>query len=237
MNSVAGGGTLLTFPTLIWLGLPSVTANATSTVVIWPGIVGTVWGYRREVRAASPRMLWLVVPCVFGGIVGAILLRRTPGAVFDVIVPFLLLFASLLLMVNDPVQRLLKRTQATPHQSPAWFAGAVLFMFLCSVYGGYFGAGIGILILAAMSLAGLTDIHEMNALRALYGLSVNGVAALYFVWAKMVYWPYFAVMVLGAIAGGYGGALIARRLGARTVRRMAIAIGFGMAVSLFVKLL
>jgi uncharacterized membrane protein YfcA len=231
MNSVAGGGTLLTFPALIWVGLSSVTANATSTIAVWPGIVGTIWGYRRELRCSKPRMLWLVVPSLIGGLTGAALLRRTPNGVFDAIVPLLLLFATVLLMANEPIQRLLKKDR--PSQ---WFAAAVVFQFLVAIYGGYFGAGIGILMLAAMSLLGMTDIHEMNALRALYGGCINGIAAAYFVGMKMVYWPFFVVMVLGTIAGGYGGVVFARRLGARAVRRIAIAIGLAMTVSLAVKL-
>src|SRR5580700_415179 len=108
INSLAGGGTLLTFPTLIWLGLPSINAHATSTVAIWPGTVGTIWGYRAELRTSSPRMLALVFPSIVGGILGALLLNYTPPAVFDALVPFLILFATLLFMVQEPIQRRLK---------------------------------------------------------------------------------------------------------------------------------
>src|SRR5581483_1816844 len=108
INSVAGGGTLVTFPTLIWLGLPSINANATRTVAIWPGTVGTIWGYRQELRTANSRMLALVFPSILGGILGALLLNRTPPAVFDALVPFLILFATLLFMIQEPVQRRLK---------------------------------------------------------------------------------------------------------------------------------
>ncbi len=235
INSVAGGGTLLTFPTLIWLGLPSINANATSTVAIWPGTVGTIWGYRQELRASSPRMLALVAPSIVGGILGALLLNRTPPAVFDALVPFLILFATLLFMIQEPIQKRLKISHPESHKSTRWLIGAMTFQLLVALYGGYFGAGIGILMLAALSVLGFTDIHQMNGFKALLGASINGVAALYFIWARMVYWPEFVEMVIGAIIGGYGGALIARRIGGAAVRRIVIIVGLSMAVSMFVK--
>ena len=235
INAVAGGGTLVSFPTLIWLGLPSVTANATSTVAIWPGSLGGMWGYRRELRSASPRMLALVVPSLIGGIGGALLLRWTPPAIFDELVPFLILFATILFMAQEPVQRKLKTAGAATHQSSKWMVGAMLFQLLVALYGGYFGAGIGILMLAALSILGLTDIHQMNGLKNFFALCINGVAALYFIWAKMVYWPDVLIMAAGAITGGYGCASLARRLGRSALRRIVIVIGFGMALALFVK--
>lgn len=147
INSVAGGGTLVTFPKLIWLGLSSVTANATSTVATWPGSLGAMWGYRRELSVAEPRMLTLVAPSLVGGIVGALLLRLTPTAVFDQLVPFLILFATLLFMAQEPIQRALKAGRQSADNSPQWLFGAILVQLLVAVYGGYFGAGIGILML------------------------------------------------------------------------------------------
>jgi uncharacterized membrane protein YfcA len=235
INSVAGGGTLVTFPTLIWLGLPSVTANATSTVAIWPGSLGAMWGYRRELASTGPRMLALVIPSLVGGIAGALLLQLTPASVFDQLVPFLILFATLLFMAQEPIQRRLKTADPAEHESPRWLFGAVLFQLLVALYGGYFGAGIGILMLAALSILGLTDIHEMNGLKNFFAICINGVAALYFIWAKMVYWPDVIIMAVGAIVGGYGGAGLARRMGRVAVRRAVIGIGFGMALSLFIK--
>jgi uncharacterized membrane protein YfcA len=236
INSVAGGGTLITFPVLIWLGLPSVTANATSTVGIWPASASSLWGYRREVRSTEPRMLVLLVPSLIGGIAGALLLRWTPPATFDVLVPFLVLFATFLFMAQEPIQRKLNTADAAAHKSPRWLAGAVIFQLFVALYGGYFGAGIGILMLAALSILGLTDIHQMNGLKNFFGGCINGVAAIYFIWAQMVYWPYAIIMALGAIAGGYAGAGVARRIGRTAVRRIVVAIGFGMAISLFLKL-
>jgi uncharacterized protein len=232
INSVAGGGTLVSFPTLIWLGLDSVTANATSTVAIWPGTVGSVWGYRRELRGVQSRFLLMVVPSLVGGIAGAILLRRTPTATFDRLVPLLILFATVLFMAQETVQRKLGTGSAATRKSMKWLVGGLLFQLIVGVYGGYFGAGIGILMLAALSILGLKDIHEMNSLKAVLAGSVNGIAAIYFIWARMIYWPYVLLMAVGAIAGGYGGAGVARKLGRTTVRRIVILIGLGMAVSM-----
>lgn len=235
INSVAGGGTLVSFPTLVWLGLNSVTANATSTVAIWPGTVGSTWGYRRELREAEPRFRVLIVPSLIGGILGALLLRWTPASVFDKLVPFLILFATLLFMAQETIQRKLKIKDSAAHHSTKWLAGALLFQFAVGVYGGYFGAGIGILMLAALSILGLTDIHEMNSLKVVFGGSINGIAAAYFIWAGMVYWPDVLVMAVGAILGGWGGAGTARRIGRTAVRRIVVGLGFVMAISLFVK--
>jgi uncharacterized protein len=235
INSVAGGGTLISFPTLIWLGLNSVTANATSTVAIWPGTVGSVWGYRRELRNAEARFRILIVPSLVGGLLGALLLRWTSSATFDKLVPWLILFATLLLTAQEPVQRLLKTTHTERHRTTRWLVGAIAFQFLVGIYGGYFGAGIGILMLAALSILGLQDIHEMNSLKVVFGGTINGIAAAYFIWAGMVYWPDVLIMAAGAIAGGYGGAGVARKLGRTAVRRIVIAIGFGMAISLFIR--
>ncbi len=171
INSIAGGGTLVSFPTLIWLGLDPVTANATNTVAVWPGSLGAMWGYRRELRETEPRMLVLVVPSIVGGIAGALLLRLTPAPLFGRLVPFLILFATLLFMVQEPIQRWLRastsetagsettgsetagsETTGGAQHSGKWLAGAIVFQFFVGVYGGYFGAGIGILMLAALSI-------------------------------------------------------------------------------------
>jgi uncharacterized membrane protein YfcA len=233
INSVAGGGTLVSFPALVGLGLPSITANATSTVAIWPGSLGGMLGFRRELQGMSPRMYALVVPSLIGGIVGAMLLKLTPASVFDRLVPLLILFATCLFMAQDAVQRLLRIGSSTSR--PGWFAGALAFQLAVGVYGGYFGAGLGIMMLAALSIIGLSDIHQMNGLKNLLALCVNGVAALYFVWNGMVYWPDVVVMAIGAIAGGVGGAGLARRLGRPAVRRIVIAVGLVMAVKLMLR--
>lgn len=233
INSVAGGGTLVSFPALIWLGLPSTIANATSTVAIWPGSLGGMIGFRDNLRGMEPRMYALIAPSLVGGIAGAMLLRLTPTSVFDRIVPLLILFATCLFMAQDAVQRLLKiGSGADAPRSRRWLWGALAFQLVVGLYGGYFGAGLGIMMLAALSIIGLTDIHQMNGLKNLLALCINGVAALYFVAKGMVYWPDVIVMAIGAIAGGVGGAGIAKRLGRVTVRRVVVAVGLVMAVKL-----
>ena len=234
INSVAGGGTLVTFPALVWLGVPSIVANATNAVSMTPGSMASAWGYRREL-GSSKRMLVLMAPSLIGGICGALLLRLTPPGVFDRLVPFLILFATLLFMAQQQVQRLLKTQAALDHSSSRWLTGAIVFQFFVSLYGGYFGAGMGILMLAALSIIGMTDIHQMNGWKNVFGTCINGIAAVYFVASGMVSWPFAVVMTAGSIAGGAGGAGLARRLGRDAVRRIVIVIGFGMALSLYFK--
>jgi uncharacterized protein len=230
INSVAGGGTLLTFPTLIWLGLPSVSANMTSTIAVWPGSLAGVWGFRRELATVDRRMYALAVPSVAGGILGAVLLRVTPTDVFDWILPFLILFATCLLVAQDALQRRFNfATMRDPRSH--WLSWTMLFQFGVAVYGGYFGAGIGILMLAALSLMGHTDIHQMNGLKNLFAVCINGVASLYFAVTGDIYWGDAALMAAGSVAGGIGFAALFRRLGRQTVRRVVIAVGFLMTLS------
>ena len=234
INSVAFGGTLITFPTLIWLGLNSVTANATSTIAIWPGTVASSCGFRRELRGLEGRLFSLLVPSLVGGLAGAWLLRLTPPSLFDRLVPYLILFATLLFLAQEPVQRYLKTSGGSQH-SAKWLLGAGAFQLLVAVYGGYFGAGIGILMLAAFSVIGLTKVHEMIGLKVLLGGAINAVAVIYFVWNRMVYWPHAIVMVIGSLVGGYGGAVFARRLSGVAIRRIVIIMGFGLACLFFIR--
>lgn len=235
INSVAGGGTLVSFPALVWLGVPSIVANATNTVAMWLGSLGSFWGYRKEMTGLSRRILLLIVPSMIGGILGAILLKLTPSSTFDRLVPILVLFATLLFLVQDGVQRLLKTSDAAAHQSNLWLWGSIGFQFLVAVYGGYFGAGIGILMLAALGIMGLTDIHQMNGLKNIFAGCINGVAAVYFIASGLISWPHALIMIVGAISGGYLGAGAARKMGRPIVRRLVIAIGFTMTVALAVK--
>ncbi len=236
INSVAGGGTLLTFPALVWVGLPSTIANATSTVALVPGSLGGVWGYRNDLPGLPASTYALIVPGVLGGIAGAILLVLTPTEVFDRLIPLLILFATVLFMLQEPVQRMIKTTGKAHAGSKRWLIGAMLFQFLVSVYGGYFGAGMGILMLAAFGIMGFTDIHQMNGLKNFLALCINGVAALYFIWYEMVSWPFALVMAVGATAGAVWGAGMARRLGPKAVRKIVIGVGFTMAASMLLRM-
>ena len=235
INSVAGGGSLVSFPTLIWLGLPPIAANATNKAAIWLGTIGSVWGYRRELRGVDPRVYALIVPSVIGGIGGAVLLYRTPVVVFDRLVPVLILFATCLFMAQESLQRRFDLSAAHAARSH-WLSWTMLFQLAVALYGGYFGAGIGILMLAALSVMGHTDIHRMNGLKNLLATCINGVSAAYFVFADLVIWSDALVMAVGAIVGGVGGANIARRIGRNTVRRVVVVVGFVMALSLLARL-
>jgi len=235
INSVAGGGTLVSFPTLVWLGVPSKLANGTNTVALWPGSLGSVWGYRREMRGLDPRVYALVVPSLLGGIAGAVLLELTPTAIFDRLIPFLILFATLLFWVQEPIQR--RFNLSAMHEARShWLSWTMLFQLAVGIYGGYFGAGIGILMLAALSLMGHSDIHQMNGVKNLLALTINGIASVYFIYVGLVVWQDALVMMAGAIVGGVGGAGIARRLGRTAVRRIVIAIGVVMAISMMFRL-
>jgi hypothetical protein len=235
INSVAGGGTLVSVPTLIWLGVPAINANATSTIALWPGSLGSVWGYRRELAGADRRLSALVVPSVVGGLAGAVLLHNTPPDLFEQLIPALILFATCLFMAQEPLQR--RFNLAAMHDARShWLSWTMLFQLMVGVYGGYFGAGIGIMMLAALSLMGHTDIHQMNGVKNLLTVCINGIAAFYLAFTGLVFWPDAGAMAGGAIAGGILGAGAARRLGRSTVRRIVIAIGFTMSLTMFLRL-
>jgi uncharacterized membrane protein YfcA len=248
VNSVAGGGTLLTFPALLAAGQLSTVANATSTVALWPGQLSSLWGYRQEIEQNAKAFVPLLAIGLVGGISGALLLTRTPSRVFDHIVPFLVLLATLLFMAQEPLARWQRaRTEAVaPLRSEAEAAdlapakssslhltpGIALFLLGVAVYGGYFGAGIGILTLAAFGLMGMTNIHQMNGVKSVFTLGINGIAAVLFVAKGLVDWRIAGMMALGSIFGGYAGAGIARRIGQKNVRRIVIAIGLILTLSL-----
>jgi uncharacterized membrane protein YfcA len=229
VNSIAGGGTLLTFPALVWLGLPPISANATSTVALWPGSFGSMWAYRRQLTGTREWLVWFTMPSVAGGIIGAQLLLHTSAARFDAIVPFLVLGATVLFMLQQPLSRRLARRATEEHAIAAplprpggWVLAA---QFAVAIYGGYFGAGIGILMLATLGAMGLGDIHRMNGLKNWGAMCINAIAAITFALSGIVTWPVAGTMAIGGLAGGYGGARLALRVGQKWVRRAVVAIG------------
>lgn len=253
MNSIAGGGTLLTFPALIGLGVPPIIANATSTVALLPGTLGSLWGYRRELEGARKLAMRLAIPSVLGGLIGAFFLLRTEPATFSALAPWLVLGATLLFVLQAPVLRWIRRRSSSdsrtvpdsearriPHPTEGELdvrpSAFVLFLqFLIGVYGGYFGAGIGILMLAALGIAGLTNIHRMNGLKNWAGMCMNFVAAAAFAASGLVNWPVALAMGVGATAGGYAGSGLAQRVSQATVRRAIAVIGFGSALWLLTR--
>src|SRR5437879_7364725 len=203
LNSIAGGGTLLTFPILIWLGLDPKVANATSTVALWPGLFGGVFGYRREMDDSSLILMRLGVVSVIGGGLGAWLLIVTPSPTFARLVPFLILFATILFMMQSPVNRWLRLPVAGEESTTAWWIGAIVFQFFSAIYGGYFGAGNGILMLAAMGLLGLHELHRANGIKNFLGICINSVAVLSFSLKHLVVWPDALLMACAATMGGF----------------------------------
>jgi uncharacterized membrane protein YfcA len=268
-NSVAGGGTLLTFPALIGLGVPPVVANATSTVALWPGALSSLWGYRAEVAGARRWARALILPSVLGGLVGAWLLLVGGDAWFERMVPWLVFGATLLFVAQRPVLQLVARRRATTaaragppeaateqeatvrdtaspeaiapeaiardaaRHGPTW--KALVFQFFVAIYGGYFGAGAGILTLASLGIIGFTNIHRMNGLKNWTALCFNAVAILSFALWGVIDWPLAALMSVGTTIGGYGAAGLARRAPQALVRNLVAAIGFASAAWLLVR--
>jgi hypothetical protein len=231
INSVAGGGTMVTFPILMFLGLPPIVANATSTVAIWPGSLGSIWGFRQELKRTDRTLRTLVFPSLIGGVVGAYLLRHTDSATFERMVPFLIFFATALFMVQGTIQRHL--AGSTSHGSHAIgnkLGLALVCQLLIGIYGGYFGAGVSIVMLSALSMFGQTDILEMSALTSLFSLCINGSAVLVFIVAGLVDWPFVLAMAFCAVAGGILAAGIAKRIGRVAVRRFVITVGLTMTL-------
>ena len=234
VNAMAGGGTLLTFPALLTL-LGPVAANATSTMSLLPGSLSAALGYRAELRESRHHLVLLWPPSLVGGIAGSLLLIRLPEKVFAHAVPWLLVTASVLLLLQRPLMRYIgAHPHATPHGRTV--AAVVFFQFLVGVYGGYFGAGIGILMLSSLAFMGIPDIHHMNAVKNILAATMNGVSAIIFVAAGVVVWKYAAIMAVAAILGGYAGARVARRMKPDYVRAIVIVIGFLVAAWSWVSL-
>jgi uncharacterized membrane protein YfcA len=236
INSIAGGGTLISFPTMVWLGRDPILANATNAVAMWPGSLAGAYGFRRELATARQWLLLLILPSLAGGGLGAWLLLRTPTSTFERLVPFLILGATLLLAAQEMItKRLGILSRAHERPTAGWITFVFLFQFLVGTYGGYFGAGMGILMLAALGLIGLTDIHQMNGLKNVLAVGINGIAAVYFALSGAVIWRDALILTLGTVTGGILGARLAQRLGRRFVRAFVVAIGMAMTVALLLK--
>ena len=214
-------------------------ANATSTVALWPGAVGSLWGYRSELAGARAWAIRFAIPSLAGGLIGAVLLLRTPAERFDAVVPWLVIGATALFIAQGPISRRIAaaRAGAAEPGQVAPEAGLrnpplvfLFFQLLVGIYGGYFGAGIGILMLASLGLMGFTNIHRMNGLKNWGGMCMNLVAALAFAFSGLVNWPVAGAMALGATAGGYAGSRVAQRVPQSRVRAAIIAIGLASGV-------
>ena len=233
MNAIAGGGTIITFPLLIAFGMPAIQANATSTVALTVGIFGSVYGYRQNLPAAKPWMKLFGPVSLVGGLFGAWLLTVTSEKFFNDLVPFLILFATVLFLLGNVLSRLagFDALEVTTNSAKRFTAAAA--QFAVAVYGGYFGAGIGILMLASFALIGLKNIHEMNAIKTVLGGLINVVAAFYFVWAGLVQWPEAIVMMIGSTIGYYGGAALTQKISQAQVRLLIAGIGLALSAVFF----
>ena len=235
MNSVAGGGTFFTFPSLIFAGVPPIQANATSSVALWPGLAASVGAYRKELKKQNaPLVIVLSITSLIGSIAGAFLLLGTSQATFVHLIPWLLLLATVLFTFNKPIVALL-RIETKSAVSWKSLLGVAVLQIIISIYGGYFGGGIGILMLASLAIIGMDNIHEMNSIKALLAIVINGIAIVIFILHRVVFWPQAIVMVVGATLGGYGGAYFARRIDQKWVRLFVTIVGFSLTLYFFIK--
>ncbi len=229
LNSVAGGGSFLTFPTLIFTGVPPIEANATSNLALWVGTIGSARGYKEEVREHRHLLTSAIVVSICGSLLGAILLLRTPEHTFTRLIPFLLLFATLVFAFS-PLFGSARLSEAR-HHSPLQLAA----QFVTAIYGGYFGAGMGFVMLAILSFSGLPNLNAMNAVKNVLAVAINGVALIPFIIAGIIEWPQALLMAAAAVIGGYFGSRIARRIPAPLLRSAVIVLGALMTVYFFVR--
>lgn len=228
MNSVAGGGSFLSFPALLFAGVPAISANATNNAAMWVGTIGSARGYREEVAAHRTLLLPVVCASIVGSLIGACLLLLTPQALFQRLIPWLLLFATFVFAASP---RLASRAVTAPRHKP-W---QIAMQFVVSIYGGYFGAGMGILMLAILAFSGLPSFNAQNAIKNVLAVSINGVALVPFIAARIVDWRFAFPMALIALLGGYFGARFFRRVPQPLSRALVVVIGAAMTIVFFAR--
>ncbi len=237
LNAVAGGGTFVTFPALLLTGVPAVQANATNTVALWPGLAASTGAYLKRLNVPPRLLIPLLLTSVVGGLVGAMLLIKTPQHTFLHLVPWLLLGGTLLFAFGNSIRAIAGTTAAVDDlRKMSWQAITVTSIaeLLVAIYGGYFGAGIGFMTLGMLAALGMRDVHAMGAIRTLLAVVINAAAVLTFILAGAVRWPQCAVMIAGALVGGWFGAHFAQKADPRIVRRVVIAVGVVMSAYYFV---
>lgn len=236
LNSVAGGGSFISFPALLFSGLPAILANATNTVAVWPGTLASAVAYRNAFNAHARRLLVpLILIGIIGGVIGARVLLVTPQTTFLHLIPWLMLMATLLFMAGPRITAWVRGRAALGKISRTLTVAGFFLALLISIYIGYFGAGVGILLLSLLALMGMDDIHAMNGVKTVLVSVVNGVAIVTFVVAKVIVWPQALLMIVGSLIGGYGGAYYAQKMNPAHVRWLVVAVGFGMAGYFFVR--
>ena len=236
VNALAGGGTLITFPTLTALGLPAVTANITSTVSLFPGYFGATWAQRKDLKGQGKRMRFLLPAAALGGLIGGLLLLRSDEKVFRQLVPFLILFASLLLALSEPLRKRLveqpshKNRLRTPN-----YLIAVPAIALAAIYGGYFGAGLSVIVLAFLALLFEDSLTRLNALKQAIAFATNTAAATLFLFSGQVNWSIAAVMAVSALLGGVAGGKLAGRVNPTVLRWIVVSIGLVISIIFFIQ--
>jgi uncharacterized protein len=233
INAVAGGGSLISFPALVAAGYPAKVANVTNSVALWPGYASGSFGYRAELGLQRKRVTALILPSVTGALVGSAILLATPESAFDAVVPFLVLFAALLMAVQEPLARFAVTHRLSTIGGDHVPAPLHVGIFVLAVYGAYFGAGLGILTLAILGILLPDDLQRSNALKGMLSLLINAVAVIYFALFGPVEWGPALVMAIGALGGGYIGVGAARKLGRRWLRVAIVAYGLIVAAVLF----
>jgi uncharacterized membrane protein YfcA len=238
MNAMAGGGTFFSFPAMLAAGVPPVTANASNTVALWPASISSAWAYRREAMRHGRWAALLALVSVAGGLIGGLLLLAISNQTFMRLIPWLLLVATTLFAFSAQISRLIKWIKAHMKIASAdqpGSAGGAVFQLMVAIYGGFFGAGMGILTLAALSIQGFEDIQEINALKNLTSAMNYTVAAATFIIAGAISWPHTLVALVTAAIGGYVGASFARKLPAIWLKRLVIAVGSFLTIIYFIK--
>jgi uncharacterized protein len=239
LNALAGGGSFISFPALLFLRIPAVQANATNTVALWPGLAASAVAYLKRLNTPLRVLAPLLVTSIAGGWAGALLLLRTPQHTFLHLVPWLMLAGTLLFAFGNSIRTLVGKTAVTDDlRDISWQAIIVssIAELLVAVYGGYFGAGIGFMILGMLAMSGMKDIHAMGAIRTLLAAAINAAAVITFIVAHAVLWPQCAVMIAGSLAGGWFGAHYAQKADPRKVRGVVIGVGMAMTGYFFVAL-
>ncbi len=234
LNSVVGGGSFVAFPALVLAGVAPISANATTTFALWPAALASAVAYRKDLTQPRAVVVTLALASFVGGALGGLLLLRTPNATFVKLIPWLMLFAAVLFTAGPAIARGVGRAGDRPLSTGA-LAIVTCAQLAIAIYGGYFGGGMGIMMLAVYSAFGLGDVHAMNALRTLLAILLNGVALATFVWAGAIAWRPGLLMVAGATVFGYVGAAVARRLPARAVRVFVLVVAWAMTVYFFAR--
>jgi uncharacterized protein len=235
LNAVAGGGSFVAFPALVFVGISPINANATNSCAVWPGTVASAIAYRGALRGRFSTIIPLVISGIVGGSIGSIVLLHTPQRTFMNLVPWFLLCATLLFAFGGHITRALRLHAVFHRESRFGLLGGMLLQLIISIYIGYFGAGAGILMLAMLALLGETDIHAMNGMKSLLATVANGTALTIFLVKHAIFWPQALLMTVGATIGGYGMAWYAQKIDPRITRATVTVTGFGMAAYFFVR--